>query len=103
MVDGHGEHADREGRGGRQVAVDGDVLGVEAVIQQPLTVRVHATDSLGITRVEMLNLEKDCVIIRKDPDEDGNWATSSSSAGSSGGPANACSKSTRNRSRFSKT
>jgi hypothetical protein len=27
----------------------------------------------GITRVEMLNLEKDCVIIRKDPDEDGNW------------------------------
>src|ERR1700716_1147128 len=26
----------------------------------------------GITRVEKLNLEKDCVIIRKDPDEDGN-------------------------------
>jgi hypothetical protein len=23
----------------------------------------------GITRVEMLNLEKDCVMIRKDPDE----------------------------------
>jgi len=27
----------------------------------------------GITRVEMLNLEKDCVMIRKDPDEDSNW------------------------------
>jgi hypothetical protein len=27
----------------------------------------------GITRVEMPNLEKDCVIIREDPDEDGNW------------------------------
>jgi hypothetical protein len=26
----------------------------------------------GITRVEMLNLEKDCVIIREDLDEDGN-------------------------------
>jgi hypothetical protein len=23
--------------------------------------------------VEILNLEKDCVIVRKDPDEDGNW------------------------------
>jgi integrase len=27
----------------------------------------------GITRVEMLNLEKGCVIIRSEPDEDGNW------------------------------
>ena len=27
----------------------------------------------GITRVEMLNLEKDCVLIRQRPDEDGNW------------------------------
>ena len=33
---------------------------------------ILARDS-GITRVEMLNLETDCVIIRKDPDEDGNW------------------------------
>jgi hypothetical protein len=27
----------------------------------------------GITRVEKLNLEKHCVLIRKRPDEDGNW------------------------------
>ena len=29
--------------------------------------------SSGVSRVEMLNLEKDCVLIRKDPDEDANW------------------------------
>ncbi len=53
----------------------------------------------GITRVEMLNLEKDCVMTRKDPDEDGNWVISSLSAGLSGGPANGCSRSTKSRSR----
>jgi hypothetical protein len=57
----------------------------------------------GITRVEMLNLEKDCVIIRRNPTKTATGATSSSSAGSSAGPASVCSKSTRNRSRCSKT
>jgi glucose-6-phosphate 1-dehydrogenase len=51
---------------------------------------------------EMLNLEKDCVIIRKDPDEDGNWGNLVIKRGLKRRAASACSKSIRNRSRFSK-
>jgi hypothetical protein len=36
-----------------QVVIEAPVNGAQAVVQQPLTVKVHATDSSGITRVEM--------------------------------------------------
>ena len=36
-----------------QVVIESPESGAQTVIQQPLTVRVHATDSSGITRVEM--------------------------------------------------
>ncbi len=36
-----------------QVVIEAPGSGTQAVLQRPFTVRVHATDSLGITRVEM--------------------------------------------------
>src|SRR5207302_2123333 len=52
-------------------------------------------------RVEMLNLEKDCVILRNEADEEGNWGDLIIKRGLSGGRANACSRSTKNQSRSS--
>jgi len=40
--------------------------------ERPRSASILARNS-GITRVDMLNLEKDCVVIRKHPDEDGKW------------------------------
>ena len=36
-----------------KVVIESPPSGIQTVVRQPLTVRVHATDSIGITRVEM--------------------------------------------------